>query len=65
MTSPTDTYLMEAKKKRRKTGPTAPAADDKQKSALAKNLNHCDIGMSPQLQKLAPLEKRIIGYQDD
>ncbi len=57
---------MEAKKNRRKTNPGAPAAEaeDKQKSALAKNLNHCDIGMSPQLQKLAPLEKRI-GYQDD
>lgn len=52
---------MEAKKKRRKT---TPVCDLEPPLVLAKTLNHCDIGMSPQQQKLSPLHERI-GFHND
>ena len=65
MTSPVDSYLMDAKKKRAKAKLMAgKAGDAEEEPSLEKNISHCDIGMSPEMQKLAPLEQRI-GYQDD
>ena len=62
ITSPTDSYLSAAKKKRRKTTPVY--TEDSSEPSLAKNLKHCDIGLSPPQQKLESLKERI-GYQDD
>eukprot|EP00826_Nyctotherus_ovalis_P011187 TRINITY_DN1291_c0_g4_i1.p2 TRINITY_DN1291_c0_g4~~TRINITY_DN1291_c0_g4_i1.p2 ORF type:complete len:155 (+),score=51.40 TRINITY_DN1291_c0_g4_i1:112-576(+) len=65
MMSPVDTYLMNAKKKRakEKLSSADPHKGDEVPSLTAK-INHCDIGKSPEMQKLAPLEQRI-GFKDD
>lgn len=65
MLSPVDTYLMDAKKRRAKEKlMTADPTKGEQAPSLAENINHCDIGKSPEMQKLAPLEQRI-GFKDD
>eukprot|EP00826_Nyctotherus_ovalis_P029552 TRINITY_DN2338_c0_g1_i5.p1 TRINITY_DN2338_c0_g1~~TRINITY_DN2338_c0_g1_i5.p1 ORF type:complete len:157 (-),score=30.20 TRINITY_DN2338_c0_g1_i5:25-495(-) len=66
ITSPVGEFLMSAKRKKGRmnalASETGKTHSEKQDSALP--INHCDIGMSPQMQRLASLEQQI-RYKDD